>query len=333
LCGTDWTPLYHNAFYYSRLDHSIGVALIVWNFTHDKKQTLAGLFHDLSTPAFSHVHDFRNGDTIRQESTESTNGRMVIDDVELAAMLVHDGYYGRDVNNYHRFPVCDNEVPHLSADRLEYMFPSGMALDGSWDMESCRRAYKNVTVLTNEDGLPELGFADADIAADYVDRCCRVGLVLQHNENKLALSFLGEILSKAVMLGIITDEDMFLMDEAQLMHMFDEACLGTDGLCDTGTARSAEFCQFARLYRTFRTMTFIQHTQEPLPGCYCVSLDVKKRYIDPLVRVPQLLRGGTSVCTDQNAARASVVSTLAGEKVKEFLSFNDTKYGCVKLVE
>jgi uncharacterized protein len=111
LCGTDWTPLYHNAFYYSRLDHSIGVALIVWNFTHDKKQTLAGLFHDLSTPAFSHVNDFRNGDTIRQESTESANGRMIIDDAELAATLAEDGFYGSDVNNYHRFPVCDNEVP------------------------------------------------------------------------------------------------------------------------------------------------------------------------------------------------------------------------------
>ena len=23
LCGTDWTPLFHNNFFYSRLDHSI----------------------------------------------------------------------------------------------------------------------------------------------------------------------------------------------------------------------------------------------------------------------------------------------------------------------
>lgn len=33
LCGTDWTSLYNNRFFYSRLDHSIGVALIIWNFT------------------------------------------------------------------------------------------------------------------------------------------------------------------------------------------------------------------------------------------------------------------------------------------------------------
>ena len=36
LCGTDWTSLYKNRFFYSRLDHSVGVALIIWNFTKDK---------------------------------------------------------------------------------------------------------------------------------------------------------------------------------------------------------------------------------------------------------------------------------------------------------
>ena len=75
LCGTDWTPLYRNRFYYSRFDHSVGVALILWHFTHDKIQTLAGLLHDVSTPAFSHVADFRNGDALTQESTESINDK------------------------------------------------------------------------------------------------------------------------------------------------------------------------------------------------------------------------------------------------------------------
>ena len=95
LCGTDWTPLYHNKFFYSRLDHSIGVALIIWNFTHNKKQTLAGLLHDVSTPSFSHVTDFRNGDALTQESTEDTNANMIIQDVSLGAMLNQDGIYSR----------------------------------------------------------------------------------------------------------------------------------------------------------------------------------------------------------------------------------------------
>ena len=48
-CGTDYTKVYNIKYWYSNLEHSVGVALIIWNFTHDKKQTLAGLFHDIAT--------------------------------------------------------------------------------------------------------------------------------------------------------------------------------------------------------------------------------------------------------------------------------------------
>ena len=61
-CGCDYTALIPKHEWYSNLDHSVGVALIIWNFTKDKKQTLAGLFHDISTPVFKHCIDFMNGD-------------------------------------------------------------------------------------------------------------------------------------------------------------------------------------------------------------------------------------------------------------------------------
>lgn len=68
-CGKIYSKLFDYDDY-SSLDHSIAVALIIWNFTHDKKQTLSGLFHDIATPAFKHCIDFLNGDYMNQESTE-----------------------------------------------------------------------------------------------------------------------------------------------------------------------------------------------------------------------------------------------------------------------
>ena len=53
-CGTIYSNLFESDFFFSSLDHSVAVALIVWHFTHDKKQTLSGLFHDIATPAFKH---------------------------------------------------------------------------------------------------------------------------------------------------------------------------------------------------------------------------------------------------------------------------------------
>ena len=41
-CGTIYSDLFESRILYSSLEHSIGVALIVWHFTHDKKQTLSG---------------------------------------------------------------------------------------------------------------------------------------------------------------------------------------------------------------------------------------------------------------------------------------------------
>ena len=65
-CGTIYSDLFESNFFFSSLDHSIAVALIIWHFTHDKKQTLSGLFHDIATPVFKHCVDFLNGDYMTQ---------------------------------------------------------------------------------------------------------------------------------------------------------------------------------------------------------------------------------------------------------------------------
>jgi hypothetical protein len=39
-CGTIYSKMY-NQMWYSSLDHSVAVALIIWNFTKDKKQTIS----------------------------------------------------------------------------------------------------------------------------------------------------------------------------------------------------------------------------------------------------------------------------------------------------
>lgn len=308
LCGTDWTPLYHNRFFYTRFHHSIGTALITWHFTKSKKQTIASLLHDVSTPAFSHVSDFRKGDALTQEATESENSQMIESDPYLSTRVFEDGLYAKEISDYHKYAICDNEVPRLSSDRLEYMFPSGMALDASWDIAAVERAYNDITVLQAEDGTAELGFTTAELAADYCARACSIGLILQKNENKLALNLMGDIINTALKAAMIEEHDLYEKSEEELMKHF-----GAE-------ASRAPDTRFAALFRTFTGMTAIQHTDTPLSGAYCVSLDVKKRYINPLVRTPD------------GAKRVTAVSAAASAAVQQFLAFNDTKYGCVTLL-
>ena len=100
-CGTDYSKVFNVRYWYSNLDHSVGVALIVWHFTHDKKQTLAGLFHDIATPTFKHCIDFMNGDSEHQESTEERTEQIIRDSKEIMRLLHRDGIKIEEVSDYH----------------------------------------------------------------------------------------------------------------------------------------------------------------------------------------------------------------------------------------
>ena len=114
-CGTIYSDLFESDFFFSSLDHSVAVALIVWHFTRDKKQTLAGLFHDIATPAFKHCVDFLNGDYMTQESTEDLTTEMIKESQEITKLLKRDGIEIAEVDDYHIYPIADNFGVSLSA--------------------------------------------------------------------------------------------------------------------------------------------------------------------------------------------------------------------------
>lgn len=322
LCGTDWTALYKNRLYYSRLDHSKGVALIIWHFTHDKAQTIAGLLHDVSTPVFSHVSDFRKGDALTQTATEAPNAAMIRNDAQLLKLLTDDGLTVEQVEDYHQYPIADNEIPQLSADRLEYMYPSGMALDGSWTMEEIARTYNDISILTDENGQMELGFNHLEIAEEYCEHFCMIGHILQLNENKLTLYLLGQVMNTAVSEGVLQEDDFMTLSESEIINKMRQKNLvpvshkvGQKNL--TPMSHSAQ-----KLFNTFEKMTKIEHTNEALleNDYFCINLKVKQRYINPLVKV------------DGKISHLYDVSTKAKMLIDDFLSYEDTAYGCVKLV-
>lgn len=317
LCGTDWTSLYKNRFFYSRLDHSVGVALIIWNFTKDKTQTIAGLLHDVSTTVFSHVSDFRKGDALTQTSTEEPTTKMILSDSALCKLMESDGIEPKDVVDYHIYPIADNEIPSLSADRLEYMYPSGLALDGSWTFEEIAKTYNNLTILKNEENKDELGFKTIEMADLYCKKFCMIGHILQLNENKLCLQLLSQIMTKAVELNVLQEEDFMTLSESKIIEKIESFI--------SKKTFSLEEQKFATMYNTFRKMTKVEHTNQKLPEdeYFCVSLKVKQRYINPLVKV------GTN---SQQAKRLSEVSDFTNKLIKDFLEYEDTKFGCVKFI-
>ena len=149
-CGTIYSDLFESDYFFSSLDHAIGVALIIWHFTHDKKQTLSGLFHDIATPVFKHCIDFLDGDYMNQESTEDLTTKIISESSDIINLLKRDNISIDEVDNYHIYPIADNDTPKLSSDRLEYSLSNALFTYKLLTLDEIREIYNDLVVLKDD---------------------------------------------------------------------------------------------------------------------------------------------------------------------------------------
>ena len=263
-CGCEYTrfPRFRGIGPYSRYDHSLGVALIIWHFTGSMEQTLAGLFHDITTPVFAHVVDFLNGDHLRQESTEEGTEALLRSSHELRERLRKYGLKPEHVSDYHRFPIADNDAPALSADRLEYTL--GNLLNyGLADLSQIRRFYHDLTVSADENGQPELAFKTAEIAAEFAEASLKTSAVYVADEDRFSMEALAYLLRDAIERGVLTREDLASTEP----EVIEKLC--SDEKCCADWER---FCGYSVILRS----------AEKREDGFWVQVDAKKRWIDPL---------------------------------------------------
>lgn len=254
-CGCQYTdfPVFRRLPPYSRFDHSLAVARILWDFTSDPVQALAGLLHDAATPAFSHVIDFLNGDHLAQESTEEGLEDIVKSDATLMAALGQIDPTA--VTDYSRYPLADCPSPRLCADRLEYTLSNGIYYGFSMDVQ---HMYDALAVDINEDGIEELVFTSAQTALDFANMALACGQIYVCDEDRYAMERLSRFLKKALIENIISWQDLYTDEPGVIQKLPQE-----------------DWKNFCRLNRVFRVDG---------PGEFSYRVTAKKRYIDPLVR-------------------------------------------------
>lgn len=302
-CGTDYTKLFNNQYFYTNLEHSIGVALIIWHFTKDQKQTLAGLFHDIATPVFKHCIDFMNGDHEKQESTEELTEKMIRDSQEIMYLLNRDHITVEEVMDYHRYPIADNDTPRLSADRLEYTFSNGLYFKKVWDLKQIKQIYDNLEVQRNEENISELGFKDLATAEKFIDGARKLWPLWISNKEKITLQFIADIMKKLSEKNIITKEELYTLSEQEVIKKIEN--------CGDSKIQNA--------FLKFRKATEIEESEEPIKGKYCISIKAKRRYIIPLVS------------TKDGYVRINEISRKAKKQIEEYLQFETKKYAALDI--
>ena len=264
-CGCEYTafPRFAGIARYTRFEHSLGAALIVRRFTLDEKQAAAALLHDVATPVFAHVVDFLRGDYLSQTATESGTAERIRESAEIGAVLRSLGLKAEDVEDYHRFPIADNDPPRLSADRLDYTLGNAVNF-GLASIEELTEIFADLRVGENEFGETELVFADGDKAARFAELALECSKIYVCDADRYAMQALAELLRDALAAGVLEEKDLDATEEAVIGKLLvDET--------------------FAARWTAFRALSRTERAEEPDGREGWRRIPAKKRRIDPYV--------------------------------------------------
>ncbi|KMN46972.1 HD domain-containing protein [Bacillus sp. LK2] len=103
----------------TRFDHSVGVMLLIKKLGGSVEEQIAGLLHDVSHTAFSHVIDyvFDNENESYHEEIFSS----VVKNSEIPAILSKHGYRYEDILlDDSKWTLLERSAPELCADRVDY---------------------------------------------------------------------------------------------------------------------------------------------------------------------------------------------------------------------
>lgn len=290
-CGTIYSELFESDFFYSSLDHSIAVALIIWHFTHDKKQTLSGLFHDIATPVFKHSVDFLNGDYMTQESTEDLTTTIISNSKDIMKLLERDNIKISEIDDYHIYPIADNDTPKLSSDRLEYSLSNALFTYNLATEEEIKELYEDLEVQKNEDNIDEISFKTKKLARKFVKLTSRLSVIYREDRTRYSMQLLADIVKRLNEDKLLTLEDLYNLKESDVIKMIEKH-------------------ECRDIFNKWRKAKKVKTSVEEPKNVYYVHHGAKIRYINPLV----------------NGERISDICKIAKNMIDKNLSYDMTKY-------
>lgn len=299
-CGINYSKCFNLKYNYTSLDHGVGVALIVWHFTHDKKQTLAGLFHDISTPCFKHCIDFMNGDSETQESTEELTDSMIRNCNELMSLLERDNIKIEEVNDYKIYPIADNSTPQLAADRLEYTFSFGLNCNNNIyeNLTQIKKFYDNLIIDKNEYGLDEIMFQDEKICEEFTICASKAWPEWINSKDRCVMQFYADMCKSMNLRGYLSIDDLYKLSEKEVLDKF----------------VNCEDKYLSDAFKSFLNATQVYDSDTPISDKYCTNTRAKIRYIVPLVK------------TSQGIKRIDKISSKADKCIKDYLTYRQSPY-------
>lgn len=188
---------------YSRYEHSVGVMILLRKLGATLEEQVAGLLHDVSVLAFSHVADwvFAKGSEGVEDLHDSIH-REFVRKTEIPEILEKFDFSMGRILDEENFPLLERKIPDLCADRVDYALREFKYWLNPRITDAC------IKHLVNFNG--EIVFADCDAAFDFATNF----LELQTNhwggyEATVRYYLFSEALKIALREGIVLEKDFY----------------------------------------------------------------------------------------------------------------------------
>lgn len=233
---------------FTRFEHSIGVMLLLKRLGASEEEQIAGLLHDASHTAFSHVIDFVVKEVGGDESYQDENHLSILSKTELPEILKKFEYNIETVTDYHLFGLLERPIPDLCADRVDYSLRE-------FSNEIVKECLKQISV--REGFIVFLDIKTARLFADsYIERQrLNWGGAIAVNR----YYYFAKALRRALELGVIKFED-FSKDDNYIMRLIKDF-------------KDPEFVKIMSALKTMDWDSFPKSERQ---------MEKKVRFVDPL---------------------------------------------------
>lgn len=193
----------------TRFEHSVGVSYLIKLLGGDLKEQVAGLLHDVSHTAFSHVVDYVLEN--QKEDYHETIKEKFLTATDLNQKLEKHNFTGKDFYHEDGFPILEKPLPKLCADRIDYTLR---------DLIS----FKKITPGEAREFIDDLVFYNGEIAvrtprmAEWFKQSYQIlnNGFFRDPKNLIANDILKRLLKSALQKKIITLEDFVKTDQEMI---------------------------------------------------------------------------------------------------------------------
>jgi uncharacterized protein len=119
ICQFGIPDKYYYLVNYYRYEHCVGVMILLNKLGATEEEQIAGLLHDVSHTAFSHVIDWVVSEG-KSENYQDDVHEKFINSSKIPAILKKYGINPKRITNYHNFGLLEQTAPKLCADRVDY---------------------------------------------------------------------------------------------------------------------------------------------------------------------------------------------------------------------